>query len=206
MPELDYDYTLHTTNKGDENLFVEIYVGELKNDEKSLEEGRPIYDQVEMIRITVPGDRNNVVDRPLRPEDKSRFPRHYAAFKNNVAALVQGTPIALWRDGSKALAQELAFFNIHTVEQLAAAPDGNVSKISGLINLKQKAIEFVNEAKAPDGKITALQEQNESLQAQLEELKKQIAALAPKPEAAVAPVAKAPAQAATNQAAKKTAE
>ena len=187
MAELDYDYTLHTSNKGDEHLFVEIYVGEIKNEDKSLEEGRPIYDQVEMIRITVPGDRNNVVDRPLRPEDKARFPRQYANFKNNVAALVQGTPIALWRDGSKALAQELAFFNIHTVEQLAAAPDGNVSKISGLINLKQKAIEFVQASKAPDLKLSALEEQNKLLQDQLEEMKKQIAALAPKADTGKAP-------------------
>lgn len=190
MPELDYDYTLHTSGKGDEHLFVEIYVGEIKNDDKSLEEGRPIYDQVEMIRITVPGDRNNIVDRPLRPEDKHRFPRQYSQFKNNEVALVQGTPIALWREGSKALAQELAFFNIHTVEQLAAAPDGNVSKISGLINLKQKAIEFVQAGKAPDAKLNALEEQNKTLQAQLDELKAAVQAQA-KPEATVAPVAKA---------------
>lgn len=195
MPELDYDYTLHTSNKGDEHLFVEIYVGEIKNEDKSLEEGRPIYDQVEMIRITVPGDRNNIVDRPLRPEDKHRFPRQYAQFKNNEVALVQGTPIALWREGSKALAQELAFFNIHTVEQLAAAPDGNVSKISGLLNLKQRAIEFVQAAKAPDVKLTALEEQNKSLQAQLDELKAALQAQA-KPEATVAPIAKAAAPAA----------
>lgn len=189
MAELDHDYTLHTGNKGDEALYTEFYLGSIENQEKSLEAGRPIFEDMEMVRIFTPGDRNNIIDRPVRPTDKHRFPKAYQAFKAGEGALQSGTPLAIWPAINKSTAAELAYFGIVTIEQLAGVSDGNTSKMPGLLDLKQKAAAFLAASKdtAVAVKAAELQKSNEALLAQMAELKAQVEALSqPKPAAPVA--------------------
>src|SRR6266481_6333615 len=56
--------------------------------------GRPIFDEVEHIRIIAPGGKDNINDRPVTLADKRRFPRQYAAFKAGQSQIAaSGTPL-----------------------------------------------------------------------------------------------------------------
>src|SRR5436190_15798037 len=81
LPDLADPNLFTRPNAGDDTLFVIFYMGIMRNDAKSTDAGRPIFDDVECMRATTPGDRNNIIDRPATAQDKARFAKQYAAFK-----------------------------------------------------------------------------------------------------------------------------
>jgi len=142
METFDSDINLFSrANAGDETLFVVFYMGVLKNDARTVEQGRAIFDDVECVRIIVPGDKNNVVDRPAQVSDKQRFAKQYDLFKKGVAEedQVSGTRLTDWPFLSRAQAEELRYLGIKTVEQLANVRDDITSRVPGLVSLKQNA-------------------------------------------------------------------
>lgn len=142
METFDTDVNLFSrANAGDETLFVVFYMGVLKNDARSVDEGRAIFDDVECVKIIVPGDKNNVIDRPAQASDKQRFTRQYDLFKKGVAEedQVSGTRLTDWPFLSRAQAEELRYLGIRTVEQLANVRDDITTKVPGLVSLKQNA-------------------------------------------------------------------
>ena len=149
MPTADFDHTLFEqgNTKGDEQLLVKFFIKPVKNAKKSLDEGRPIFDDIECIDIRVAGSRNGHVCRPARFNDKNRFPKHYAAFKNRSEAPLEGTPLIEWAVVTRSQAEELAFFNVKTVEQLAHMADTQAQKFMGINSLRQKAKDWLKEAK-----------------------------------------------------------
>ena len=157
IEELEYDYNVHSRKPG-EGLAVHFYMEALRDDDASVEQGRPIYRDVEMIEKRVRGDRNNIVQRPARPEDKREYRDAYAAFKDNADQAVVGTPLAQWPIIGKAMLEELKYLGFHTVEQLSEASDAVCSKMAGLQTYKQKALAYLEIAKgstAPLEKLTA---------------------------------------------------
>ena len=160
-------------SEDDKRLFVVFsLVGRIDN-AASTAEGRNIYRDVEFVTIRVPGDKTMSVHRPVRPSDKQRFPLQYAAFKNKQGEIVIGTPLTLWPGIRPAQIKELEYFNIRTVEQLAAMADGvGGAQMMGITALRHAARTFVSAAKeqapllavqkeleARDNTITALQAQ-----------------------------------------------
>lgn len=149
----------------------------VKDEAASEKEGRPIFREVEYVEIMVPGDKSSIVKRALRDTDKKRFRRQYAAWKEtgNDAALI-GMPLAQWPQVTKAQVEELRYFGVHTVEQLAGVSDGNIRNIGPVMELRQRARDYVEAAKgnAPLGQLRAeLEEKNhqlEALQRQVKEL------------------------------------
>lgn len=135
-------------NEGDKNLLVKFFTEAKKDENASMEEGRPIFKDVEYVDIRVAGSRNGHVCRPARPDDKNRFPEHYKAFKNRVEMPTEGTPLVEWAVITRSQAEELAFFNVKTVEQLASMADTQANKFMGMNSLRQKARDWVEEAKA----------------------------------------------------------
>lgn len=142
---------------GDEKLFVVFYMGVLRNDVRSDEEGRPIFDDVECIRIMVPGDRNNIVDRPATQRDKQRFAKQYAMFKADVKEedQVSGTRLTEWPYLTRGQCEEFRYLGLRTVEHLADARDDLCAKVPGLTTLKQNATAWL--AKAKTGAESAIQ-------------------------------------------------
>ncbi len=120
---------------GDETLFVVFYMGIIKNESRSTEEGRAIFDDVECVRIIVPGDKNSVIDRPAQVSDKQRFLRQYELFKKGVAEedQVSGTRLTDWPFLSRAQCEELRYLGIKTVEQLASVRDDITTKVPGVV-------------------------------------------------------------------------
>lgn len=103
--------------------------------------GRPIYDPVEYVTIPSPGDKFNIPDRPATIKDKRKYAAQYAAFKAGEKAASSGTPITALV--SQAEAEELKFFNVFTVENMAEMPDGNLPNVGNISHLKQRARDYL---------------------------------------------------------------
>jgi hypothetical protein len=150
MDTFDSDPNLFLkANAGDESLFVVFYMGVARNEAASEENGRPIFDDVECVRIIVPGDKNNIIDRPARDSDRGRFAKQYGLFKAGAKEEEQlsGTRLNEWPFLTRAQCEEFKFLGIRTVEQLAEVRDDIVSKVPGMVQLKQHAAVWLGKAK-----------------------------------------------------------
>ena len=154
---------------GDEKTPIQFYMGVLQNDAKTLESGRPIFDDVECIKIY--NSKDNIIDRPVRDTDQRRWPRQYAAWKATGESVpgASGTRLEHWPMLSKGQAEELKYFKVFTVEQLAEMPDSTGQHIMGMQKLKVLAKAHMEVAK---GEAPLLK-----MQAELEERDSKIAAL-----------------------------
>lgn len=161
---------------GDERLYVEFKLHPMLNENKTVEAGRPIYDDAEYIRILIPGERD-VYFQPALPADKQRFRKQYEDFKAGKDQSESGTPLALL-GMTESLIQEFAYFKVKTVEALADLNDAVASRMPGTHEWKRKAAAFVAAAKdnAPLVKVQAELEQRDTQIAQLQDALKELAA------------------------------
>jgi hypothetical protein len=163
----------------DDVLWVQFYKHPVKMDFKSEEEGRPIFEERVFIRIQAPGDTLNMTEREAWEGDYRRFPRQWMAFQaqDNTDGLT-GTPVQEWSALNRAQVEELKALKFMTVEQLAGASDTQLQRIGmGGHGLRAKAQAYL--AAAADTAV--VQKQAAELQqrdAEIEDLKRQIAALA----------------------------
>jgi len=134
--------------QGDERLAVRFFVKAKQNGEKSQEAGRPVFEDVEYINIMVPGDRNNIILRPVTNTDKARFAQQYEHWKKNHdnEGLV-GTPLEAWGILSLSQVEEFRYFGVRTVEHMAVLRDDICQKLPGATQLKQRAEAFLAAAK-----------------------------------------------------------
>lgn len=132
---------------GDEKNPVQFYMGVLQNDGKTAEAGRPIFDDVECIRIF--NSKDNIIERPVRDTDKQRFPRQYAAWKQTGESTpgAAGTRLDAWPQITRGQAEEFRYLKVFTVEQLADMPDSQSVNIMGFQKLKSLAKAYVETAK-----------------------------------------------------------
>lgn len=147
-------YNAENLTFGDDRLGVMFYMKSVEDRERTVAEGRKCFKDREYIKIMVPGDRHNVIDRPVQKtgilptDDRMRFAKQYELFKNGLEQKQhEGTPLSLWPQMPQSLADELRFINIFTVEQLATLADTHVAKIPGGHQWKQKAEKFVQALK-----------------------------------------------------------
>ena len=161
---------------GDAKLFVVFFLHPREDKAKTAESGRPMFLDEEYVRIMVPGDKDNVVIRPARDLDKQRFAKQYAAFQQGEGEIQEGTPLKAWPMMSRGQVEEMKFFGVYTVEQLADLADVHVGKFMALGKLKQQAQAYIQAAKdtAPLTQLNAAVEQKDaeiaSLSQALEEL------------------------------------
>jgi len=162
-----------------------------RNAAKSLEAGRPIFDDVPYVRIWIAGQKDEV-HRPVTPQDKIDYPREWAAFeasKDQTAA--SGTPLGMLPGITASLCEEAAYFKVRTIEDLAGMPETNVGSLGmGWMQARQRARDYIEAAKgaAPIAQVRA---ENEELRNQLEALQRTVKELAaqrmpaPEPETSV---------------------
>lgn len=150
METYDGDPALFTKqHAGDDSLFVVFYMGVLKNEDKTIELGRAIFDDVECARIIIPGDKNNIIDRPATASDKARFNKQYGLFKAGMKEedQISGTPLTEWPLLTRGQCEEFKYLGIRTVEQLAEVRDDIVSRVPGMTQLKQHAAVWLGKSK-----------------------------------------------------------
>lgn len=162
---------------GDENLFVEFYVKPKKNNARSEKEGKPCFDNIEYVKILLPGDSKTVVDRPAHDGDRDRFARQYTAFINKHSQAPEGMPIEQWPVMDPATVEECKMSKLFTVEQIAGLNDIQIQKLGiGYRELQKKASAFLEYAKntalpqQQAAEITRLTSDNADLKRQLSEL------------------------------------
>ncbi len=172
----------------DEVLHVKFYLRSMQNQFESEKQGRAIFYEAPFVQIMTPGNQLNIIDTPVRPEHKNRFPRQWAAFENNnKVEHVIGTPVEEWPAITRSQADELKFLKFFTVEQIANASDQQLQMLGMNANmLKQKAQAFL--AKAKDTALVQHQAAELARKDQeMEDMKKQMAALTAKMEELSAP-------------------
>ena len=132
--------------EADKKLFVVFFREAVQNEFKSIEAGRPIFDDIDMIRIHAPGTRDTMVGMAHHGYQQ-RFPRQWAQYKAGQEQTVSGTPLSQvpWLTVSQVA--ELATFNIKSVEGLASMPDNVAQKFMNHHALKQQAAAYLESAK-----------------------------------------------------------
>ena len=156
----------------DEKLLVKFYMKSVQDKAATAREGRAIFKEIEYIDIKIPGNRDGAA-RPATFKDKQRFPKHYQAFQQRIDMPTEGTPLSEWPHITRSLADEMAFMNIKTVEQLANLTDNNAARFMGAQMYKQKAKEWLEQAKE-DVTIDKLKSELAARDAMLEKLEARV--------------------------------
>lgn len=171
----------------DEKLVAFFRLHAKKNTTKSLEAGRPIYEDEEVVEIHFPASREVSVfpgwamsHWQIDPETGSQYPvtyrerfkRQYEQFKAKAAQTKVGTPLqeAPFISAGKRL--ELQGQNIYTVEQLASVEGAELKNLGiGGRDLKNAACEYIERGtnRASDMKLHAELEALRAKNAILEE-------------------------------------
>ena len=125
---------------------VKFFYSYNENREKSLKEGRPIFDEIPSISIQWPGMDETV--RRIEPQDIQEYPDKYAAFKAGSEPVTDGTPLAEWAMMSGSAMRELQYLGFKTVEQLANASDEAKRKLGTLAKFAKLAQEWLAAAKS----------------------------------------------------------
>ena len=155
---------------GDSQLQVEFFITEAKG-----WEGKPF------VRINIPGDKNTIIEQPVREDHKQRFPRQWLYFqmKNSEGeSPVIGTSLEQWAREDKetinmAHVEELRILKFQTVEQVALASDSQLQRIGmGGPGLREKAKNYLTRKNRSE---TA--EELDNTKKQLAELQAQMAEL-----------------------------
>jgi len=108
------------------------------------EAGRPIFKDVEMVRIQIPGDIKSEPVQKVTDLHRHRWPDHYQAFTGAQEAAPIGTPLEQWGRLPGSRIEELKFFKIRTVEDLAGVPDGLLQNLGmGARELRAEAQAFL---------------------------------------------------------------
>lgn len=134
--------------RNDSQLLVKFFNHPKMDKVATKQEGRPIFKEVPYIQILTAGNKESIIIRPATEMDKRRFPEHYKKFElRSEEQHVEGTRLEEWPMVTRAQVEELKFFNIHTVEQLAGMADSNAQGFMGINLLKQKAQQYLDTSK-----------------------------------------------------------
>ena len=162
------------------NLFVSFFTDAVEMKAESERQGRPMFKDIPFIRIIVPGDTNNIIERAADESDKQRFPKAWSRFEKSEAEAVEGTPLEQWPQITRSLLKECKYFEIHTVEALASINDSHIAKMGmGFGDLRTKAKAWLQAAEGTAA-VTAQAAENEQLKQMLADLQAQITELGAK--------------------------
>lgn len=161
----------------DDRLIVGFLQESVLNQFKSRELGVPFYEDRTFVKIQHPGETLNIVKRPVRDDDKRRWPRQWAQFEAGVSQVPDGIPISLLFPANPSIPMTLKGYNIHTIEQLA-----NLSA-QGIATVGMGCTDWVNGAKRYmehaekgvshhkfESELAAFKSENAKLQRQIAEL------------------------------------
>jgi hypothetical protein len=164
----------------------QFYKTTKQNKAKSEKEGRPIFDEIEMVRVFIPGDRLFTPVFPVADEHRQRWPEEYAAFKRGETRAASGTPLEHWPILTTGRIAEFKALNILSVEELAGVSDSKLGSLGpNARSERDQARAFID--LAMNGAAASAQAaENAALKAQMAGLQEQMAGLLNKPAAKAA--------------------
>ena len=139
---------------------IKFFYSYNENREKSLKEGRPIFDEIPSISIQWPGQDETV--RRIEPQDMQEYPELYARFKAGSEPVLEGTPLAEWPMMSGSAMRELQYLGFKTVEQLSTATDEVKRKLGPLSKFCKLAKEWLDAAGSDQNAVVKLKQQLEA--------------------------------------------
>lgn len=158
METLDFamNFEENQQSEADKKLMVVFYKDVVKNELKSTEAGRPIFDEVDLVKIITPGSRDTFVGDATEAYQQ-RFPQQWARFKTGKEQKMAGTPLSQLPWLSLAQIAEFQALGCYTVEQLVGMPDNVSHRFMGYHAIKQRAQTYLDAAKeaAPSLKLQA---------------------------------------------------
>lgn len=135
-------------------LAVRFYKEPRQNEFQTKQQGRPIFEDVVMVHVVLPGNNTFDVKEIVQERHKQRFPLQWAAFNNanGQDPLMIGTPLAQWPLIGASQAEELKALRFYTVESIAQASDATLQRMgmaAGMAPhaLRDRAIRFLEVAK-----------------------------------------------------------
>ena len=162
------DFQDNQQMEADKKLYVVFYKEPIKNESQSIAQGRPIFDEIDHIKIFSAGSRDTFVTE-VNQGYIQRFPQQWARYKANQDQSVTGSPLSALPWMSIGQIAEFNALNVKTVEQLVGMAESNASKFMGFQQIKQRAQRWLD---AANDAAPALK-----LQAELEKRDEQIAEL-----------------------------
>jgi len=173
----------------DRDLMVIFYWKSEEDRHKSVAGGVPVYSDKEYVKIFRPGEMMNVIDRPVRAEDKQKYRRQYEQFELKKQQVPEGTPLDVLFINNPSIADTLRGYGVYTVQQLSNLTAHAIDSIG------MGGQEYVNRAKAylkaaSSGKeVVKMQDDMRKMAADIEYRDKQIAALQAQVNALIAKMA-----------------
>src|SRR6185312_12096874 len=139
----------------------------------SAREGRPIFFEVEMIELFIPGNPLLKPVHRVNDEHRNRFPEAYEKFRKGLEDMPDGTPLEEWPVLNRGQVLELKGLNFRTVEDLANVADGHAQNVMGLRALKLRAQAYLDSAAemAQNEQLTA---ENARLASEVSRLQQQV--------------------------------
>lgn len=174
------DFTSQGMAEADKGLLVRFYIEAREDRAATKAEGRPIYKDCEIIDIKIPGNRSGGANRVATQRDLKRFPEHYRMFKARIESGEDekkiGTPLEQYPAISRSQVEELKFFNVHTVENLADMTDATALGVRGWKMMKDAAVKWL-EIAGNSAAAKELQEENEAKDQRIADLEAKLEGL-----------------------------
>ena len=175
MSTVDFEMNFQETQQteADKKLLVVFYTEAIKNESKTTEAGRPIFDDIDHIKILSPGSRDTFVSEATE-EYQNRFRAQWEKYKARQDQHTTGTRLDSIPWMTKGQCAELAAVNCFTAEQLVGMPDNLSQKFMGHHQLKARMQAFLDAAAgaAPALKLQAeLESRDEQLKMQGDQIR-----------------------------------
>lgn len=159
------------------NVYPRFFIEAVQDELGSAAAGRPLFKNEERVELLMPGIA--AYTRPVMrvtQEHIQKWPEAYHAFKSNMEAPLDGTPLEEWPVLTKAHVLELKALHIRTVEDIAHMSDTGLQKIGmGAREMQDKARAYLDDAdrmkltEQQSAEIDRLSAENASLQRQVKE-------------------------------------
>jgi len=173
MQTAEYNHNdFSRTAEADKALLVRFFYKNVQNKMESAAQGRPVFKEKIYIEIRIAGQRDIQACRPATHNDKQRFAPHFEAFEKRVEPPTEGMPLIEWPKITRSQAEELAFMNVKTVEQLAGMNDSNISTFMGGYTLRDNAKQWLETNSTAEA-----DREKEELRAQVAELREAVKSL-----------------------------
>lgn len=166
MAQIDWDSIINGQSRPKRRYAganVKFFFAYNENKEKSLKEGRPIFDEIPSISIQWPGGDETV--RRIEPQDIQEYPEKYAQFKAGSEPVTDGTPLSEWPMINGSAIREFNYLGFKTVEQVAAANDDVKRRVGPLGRFIKLAKEWLDAANSTQTDVTKLKVQLEKAEA-----------------------------------------
>jgi hypothetical protein len=139
------------TQQGQGGPYVTFYAKSLNNKPKSLDESKPVFKSIVMLKLQHPGERD-VLERPATQEDAHRFAAAYRRSCESRQDVPDGIPLAVLFPEHPDIVQALNFHKVWTCEQLAHLQDTALQNLGmGGYEWQKKARRYLEHLKAGSG-------------------------------------------------------